>query len=317
MTTQNQNTTNGKPITKHYVNIANKMRGFLQHDNHYFDRTCPSCGGLFSSYEVRNCKRCGQPLTFITLADGRPMGISEGTFRPLLSNKDKESLEKGLLSRKGAIPIKYRFKMFSFADGNGVLAPHPQHMNMKEGAMIELLMINHPVEATYFLSNNSVLTEAMLDQAKELLKNKNTKGAIEAVLKGLIINVELMFKLYENRGDTIKVVMEPKKKAEATISYKVDAQGNPLPVTPPVLSQETVDVMTKKIAELQAQMLALTGGQAAPAPAPAPAPKPAPTAAQQAAGDAMADKYFTDDGGIYDSEPSDADYQDAGDVEPF
>jgi hypothetical protein len=235
MTTQQQNmAANG---TKRYVNIAIKMRGFLLHDNKYFDRTCPSCGGLFTSYVHASCPKCNQPLTFITAPNGKPMGISEGTFNPLLSEKTKARLERNLTARKNAVPIKYRFKIFSFVDDKGILSPPPEHMYMKSGALVEILIINHPAEATSFLT------------------------------KELKPMVELMHKIYTGYGDSIKVVREPKAKAESTVAYKVDAAGNPVPVAPPFgtgAANPVIDEMQKRVSAIQAEIDKMRSVQAPP-----------------------------------------------------
>lgn len=269
MTTQNSNTaTNGGTAKKVYTNVGIKYRGFLQHDNKYFDRTCPSCGGLFCSYTSSTCPKCLQPLTFITAPSGNPMGISEGTFRLLLSEKTKERLERNLTSHKDELPIKYRFKMYSFMDDNGVLAPIPEHAAMKNGAIVEMIIINHPAEAKPFYSK------------------KYQRQCLQ-----------LMHHIFTGYGDSVKVVRAPKAKAESTIAYNVDAAGNPVPVAPPfggsAAGGEALADMQKRLAAMQAQMDTMIKAGAAPAPAPVPQKPaaPAPEAVKVAAADA-ADEFY-------------------------
>jgi hypothetical protein len=279
MTTQNTNTTAaGK---KRFVNVGIKYRGFLAHDNKYFDRTCPSCGNMYDSRVIALCPKCNQALTYITTPAGKPMTISEGTFYPLLSTKTKERITNSLARRKGAVPITYRFKIFSFMDDKGVLAPPPEHLNMKTGAIIELMMINHPAEATYFLT------------------------------KTLKPGFELLHKIYPKYGDTIKVVRQPKAKAEAVIAYDVNADGTPAPVAPPYNPAEAkVDAAIKRIAELE-KMLNIA--PSAPV-VPAPVVIEGVNAIKMAAGAAAAE---WDDAGIDDGVDAELDAMDPDEAAPF
>lgn len=231
MTTQN--TTDAQGMKKP-VNIAIKMRGFLQHDNKYFDLTCPACGGFYSSYATKNCPKCGQVLVRITMSNGTPMGISEGTFNPVMSKITKERIDRHISGRKSSVPLTYRFKLYSFPDANGVLAPHPLHINLKKDAIVEVVCFNHPPEGTVYFS-------------KKMQRQK----------------VELMYHVYDRYGDTIKIVQAPKERAAITTAYKVDGQGNPAPVQPPYAAgagdTNTVLVAMQKNLEAINALLAARG----------------------------------------------------------
>ena len=297
---ENQN--NAAVGKKQYVNIAIKMRGFLQHDNNYFDRTCPSCGGMYSSYTTTVCSKCQQPLTYITTSDGKAMSISEGTFNPLVSKNTEERIERGL-KRKSAVALKYRFKMFSFIDANGVLTPHPLHMQMKKGSIVEIMCINHPPEGVQYYSKKYERTE-----------------------------VELMHHIFERYGDSVKVIRAPKEKAESTIAYNVDAQGNPAAVPPPFNpAEERIKAMEDRLAQIGSFIAAMPGAVAAPvapapaapapapaAPAPAPAPEPVAQAAATAAAAVEVGAEEVEEG-FYTTEPSEDDYAiyDGREIDPF
>lgn len=274
-TTQTQ-AANGK---KRYVNVGIKYRGFLAHDNKYFDRTCPSCGSMYDSRSIAMCPKCMQPLTFITAPSGKPMGISEGTFYPCLSNKTKEGIKQSLSRRKRAMPITYRFKIFSFPNEQGVLSPSPVHMEMKKGALIEMMLINHPAEATYFFAKDRNIDPAQLRSLADMIEaaqqTKTPVPEVADILAAMLkLGVENMHRVYPQYGDTIKVVMAPKAKADTAVSYAVDAEGNPAPVAPPygANAASEIDKMKARLAELE-QAIAVKNGAAPQAATAAPAPQ--------------------------------------------
>lgn len=188
---------NGKAGDFKTVNINLTYKAWLGHDNKYFDRTCANreCPGMYSSREHATCPKCGSQLTFITTTDGRPMGVSEGTFYPVLTQKQKERDSKRAMARKGGVEKVYRFKMFSFGDGN-VLAPPPAHAFCKKGALVEIKVINHQSDPSIFIA------------------------------KGNIPKVEEMHHIFENYGDSVTLISAARAD-EVLIEYPVDAQGHP------------------------------------------------------------------------------------------
>lgn len=204
---------NGQVGTFKSVNIFYSFKAWLGHDNKYFDRVCPTegCRGMYSSYETATCPKCGAQLTFITLGDGRAMGISEGTFYPVLTQKQKEADLKNTMSRPGGVERTYRFKMFSFSGPDGALAPPPAHAFCKKGAMIKIQSVNHQSITSTFMGKDQRL------------------------------KLEEMFLIYENYGDSVELLQGPKK-SEITTSYNVDAQGNPTPLTQTAGAGATNDV---------------------------------------------------------------------------
>ena len=179
------------------INIHLKFNAWLGHDNKYFDRTCSNreCPGMYDSRQHQVCPKCNSQLTFITTSDNRPMGVSEGTFYPVLTQKQKEKDAQRAMMRKGGTEKVYRFKMFSFGTGN-VIAPPPEHAFCKKGALVEINIINHQSDASIFIA------------------------------KGNIPKVEEMYHIFENYGDSVKL-LSATKADEARIEYPVDASGHP------------------------------------------------------------------------------------------
>jgi len=180
----------GQAGTQRQIHIDFTMDGWLACDNKLFDRTCPSCNGMYSSYEVANCPKCGSQLTFITTAKGSSMAISEGTFYPCLSQKQTQEAGNG-------IETVYRFKIFSFSDANGVLAPPPEHAFCKKGALVKIRTIGHQIIHRLFSTGQGVP------------------------------KVESLFLVWKNYGDSVKLLQGPK------VSYQVDANGQPAQMNPP------------------------------------------------------------------------------------
>ena len=188
---------NGEVGTFKTVNINITFKAWLGHDNKYFDRTCANreCPGMYDSRVHTVCPKCNGQLTFITTSDNRPMGVSEGTFYPVLTQKQKEKDTQRAMMRKGGTEKVYRFKMFSFGQGN-VIAPPPEHAYCKRGALVEIRVINHQSDASIFIA------------------------------KGNIPKVEEMYHIFENYGDTVKL-LSATKADEARVEYPVNAEGHP------------------------------------------------------------------------------------------
>jgi len=221
--------------------FALKIVGYLGHDNKLFDRTCSKCGGMYSSKLVQTCPKCGQALTFITTKNGNAMTISEGTIYPAFWNKQKERDAQAIGNRKNGMTPMYRFKMFSFADANGVLSPPVDHFKMLKGAQVEILAINHSLIPSWY----------------------QTKGG-DAM-------VELMIQVYPQYGDTIKVTKAPKVATANTTATTVDGAGNP--VVP------NTDAAVVEIARLKAKIAEMEGAATAPIPTAAPVAQAAAAAA--------------------------------------
>lgn len=206
---------------KKTTNFAVKIRGFLGHDNDYFDRTCPACKGMHSSFITISCPKCGAALTYLTTSKNKPFAISEGTIYPVLGaqeDKDKKTIEG---KKNGMIP-KYRFKIFSFME-NEVLAPPLEHVSMKKGALVELIIINHQLIPSWFTTKDKVPC------------------------------VELLAQIYPQYGDSVKVLQGPKV-AETTVSYPVNPDGSPTPLmVGGGTDTEKIALMEAEIARLKAE----------------------------------------------------------------
>jgi hypothetical protein len=210
------------------TNFAVKIVGNLGHDAHIFDRTCSKCKGMYNALSTPACPKCGAPLVYMTTGEGKPMSITECTFYPIFGKATSERWAKDTAARKGGMGLTWRFKMFTYADKNGVLGDHPISMMLKKGATVELRVFNHPPFATEYDST----------------KNPGQKMA------------EIMFVVYPNYGDSIKVLKQP-----TNIVTKVATQAatSAAPMATPEL-----------VAAITAQVLATLSGKAAPVPVPAP-----------------------------------------------
>ena len=224
------------------VNYGKTITGWLLHDNKLFDRTCPQCGGMYSSFLASSCKKCGQPLTYIRTGDGRAMAISEGTLGIALPKTQIERDEKSIKARKGGMLITHRFKLFSFEE-NGVLSPHPLHKNLRTGSLVEVRIINH----------------------QELTKPFRTRAGAW--------KIELMYPVYDQYGDTVKILRGPKA-ADVTTPHGVTATGAAAPIT--VTANTEIAALQKQMAEMQARINALGQAPAPTTAAPTPTPPPAP-----------------------------------------
>jgi hypothetical protein len=239
--------------TKMPTFFAAKITGNLGHDANVFDRTCPKCKGMYYSLMTPACPKCGGPLTYMTTGKGKPMSITECSFYPIFGEETEKKWEADTAKRKGGMGITWRFKIFNYADKNGVLADHPMSMMLKKGATIELRVYNHPPFATEYVS---------------------TKFAGRKM-------VEMMFVVYPNYGDSIKVIKQP------AVATKVDAQGNAVP--PTLISTATPVANAELIAAITAQVVASLTGKAA-IPVVEPAPKVVATAQPKTAVAASAEE---------------------------
>ena len=182
------------------ITYAVKIVGNLACDNSLFDRTCPSCGGMYSSRKRSNCAKCGKLLTHITSRKGEPMTISEGTIYPDFNRYWTKRDADTLARTPNVLVPKYRFKIYSFMDEHNTLTPAAEHDRCRSGAKVEIVILNHQLIMKHFLS-------------------KDGTG-----------NVELMLHIYTNRGDTIKVLTEAEY-VDKVISHPVNPDGSPAPLT--------------------------------------------------------------------------------------
>ena len=197
-----ENLLTGQPVGQEYpTNYYLRVVGHLGHDNKLFDRTCPNCKGMYSSLQMNTCPKCSQALIFIKTGDGKPMAISEGTIYPSFGPKQKERDAQAIANRKNGMPSIYRFKVFSFADEAGTLAPPVGHHLLKSGSQVEITMVNHQIIPSWYLSKD----------------DPNTP------------KVELMMMIYPQYGDGVKVMAGPKV-AQNTTAITVDGAGHVAPV---------------------------------------------------------------------------------------
>ena len=209
---------------KYRTNYALKITGWLGHDNKLFDRTCPQCRGMYSSFDTSSCPKCGQPLTYITTKDGKYMSISEGTIYPSFGPKQKDRDEEAIRARKTGMEATYRFKMFAFEDEENVPpTPPDMHHMMRKGVMIELMIINHQLIPSWY-------------------QTKSGK-----------VKVELMAMIYPKYGDTIKILRQ-KEEADATVSFPVNADGTPAKMPIPYPDDGDINNKIKQIEQLLTEL---------------------------------------------------------------
>ena len=203
----------GQSVEDEYpTNYVFGMVGHLGHDNKLFDRTCPACRGMYSSYGQSTCKKCSQPLTYITSKENKAMAISEGTIYPSFGPKQKKRDADTIANRKNGVKVIYRFKIYSFADESGVLSPPQNHHLMKSGAQVELAIANHEVITSWFMSKED-------GQPR----------------------MEIMLMVYPKYGDYAKIISEPKASQNVT-HVPVDTQGKPAPVNTDAIDKELAEV---------------------------------------------------------------------------
>jgi hypothetical protein len=126
----------------------------MAHNAHLFDRQCPTCHKMLSSFEHRACPQCEGDLDFIRTPKGIKMSITEGTLYPNFNDAVRQKNAEDMRARKGAVPIIYRFKAFSFADSDGALAPPEDFHRLVKGALVSVRMYNHELLATPFQKRN-------------------------------------------------------------------------------------------------------------------------------------------------------------------
>lgn len=206
---------------KRSVNFAMKIIGWLGHDNNLFDRVCSNgCKGMFNSREHSACPKCGQPLTYITGGKKKqPMTISEGTIYPAIGKKQKERDALEISKRGNGLQPIYRFKLFSFVNENNVLNPHEAHDRCRKGAKVEIVVRNHQLLPSGFTSKDGTA------------------------------KVELLILVYDNYGDTIKVISEGEY-AERTVTHPVYPDGTPAPIATGDPVADRMAMLEQKIEQL-------------------------------------------------------------------
>ncbi len=228
--------------TESRVNYAFKIIGNLKHDNHLFDRTCPSCKGMYSSFERANCPKCGAVLTFITTNDSnnRAISISEGTLGICFGPKQEADDDKSIKNRKNGLHPVYRFKRFSFADDSGAMALPKDHHRMKKGAQVEITIINHQVVPS---------------------------GPFNTKEYGP--SVEFMALIYDDkkfgRNDTL-VVLKDAQAIANNVPVNVGPDGQALPIDTSTIAGQ-IAAMETQIATMKAQISATPTAQATGQPA--------------------------------------------------
>jgi hypothetical protein len=169
---------------------------------------------MYSSFVTANCTKCGELLTYLTTKDGKRMAISEGTLYPILGSRKAKDAEQ-TNARKGGLHPVYRFKIFSFADGNAPLVIPEAHMHCNKSAMVKITIVNHQPIYSYF-------------QGKDQMHH-----------------VEVMLPVYPAFGDSIQLIQEPKE--QATYEDKVP-QGMD-PAAELAMLKQRVAAAEKRIAE--------------------------------------------------------------------
>lgn len=199
------------------------MRGFLAHDAKIVHGVCPTCHKQYSFYEHTICPKCGVKLETLMAKDNQAMAIGEITFYPAIGQEQEGRDAKITRRRPSGLMPTYRAKMFSFADENGNLEdPHLEFHNLKKGAMVEIVMINH----------------------QQIFNSYESKKFNETRL-------EIMHFIYEGYGDSVTILRGPKK-ASAESSYKVDGNGNPVAPTAAPVASENVMTPEQMLAKAQA-----------------------------------------------------------------
>jgi len=172
--------------------------GRLLHDNKHFDRTCPRCRGMYSSYTTAQCPKCGAQLVFITFG-GTPLAISEGTIELILRPDVVDKFNQAIINGY-AVPTVYRFKLMTFADRQGILTPHHLHKDLRKGTIVKLITYNHP----------------------EYLRIFETRKKIT--------NVENLTLIYNKFGDTINILTQSQV-IETTVSMPVKSKVTQAPAS--------------------------------------------------------------------------------------
>lgn len=222
------------------VNYGFAIVGWMAHDALLFDRNCPKCRQMCSSFEHKVCPnpKCGGELGFIKTPSGTKMAIMECTLYPNFNDATRQKNAEETKARKGAVPITYRFKAFSFADNDGVLAPPDDFHRMVKGALVSVRMYNHELLVTPFEKRNG------------------DTGA------------ELMVTVYPQFGDIVSILKDGKA-AEHQIDdpgTKAAAESAPsapasAPPSAPATQSSDVVELKKEVASLTAMVHQLVGAQ--------------------------------------------------------
>lgn len=222
------------------VNHVKKVTGWLAHNNRLFDRTCPQCKGMYSSFETTICKKCGSPLAYITFInkDGQrqAMAISEGTVVEAFTDKEEVKNANRTKSRKGGLLSIHRFKLFSFSDATGVLIPHASHHRCVSGTMVDVTIVNH----------KELITPYQIKNQKSRFVRKGLARVGDWV-------VEIMLEIFEGYGDSLVILAGPKIKGEVMVNQRVNAAGNAMPIqTPTPIKDVAPGQLEARIAALEA-----------------------------------------------------------------
>lgn len=201
-----------------------KIIGWLAADNRLFDRMCPSCKGLYSSFQHGTCPKCGTALGIIPGKNGRARAVSEGTLYVAWGDEQRKKNAADIQNRKNGMPIKYRFKIYSFADENGILTPPKLHGQCKRGAKVEIIYKNHEIVPSWFMTR----------------RDKDGHQDVQ---------VEFMFKIYEDEehGDRL-TILTPAQYSKQTVTYPVDKNG-----TPATLNIDDPEALRARLAQLEAE----------------------------------------------------------------
>ena len=214
--------------------------GWMAHNALLFDRQCPKCHKMLSSFEHRVCPKCEGDLDFIKTPKGVKMSIMECTLYPNFNDVVRQKNAEEMKARKGAVPIIYRFKAFSFADENGALAPPEDFHRLVKGTLVSVRMYNHELLATPFEKRNGGMS------------------------------VELMVQVYPQFGDIVDILKDGKAAehqiddpgtraaAEAAPSSPASAPAS----APNPAQNDEVAAMRRELAELKAFLLERDNAQA-------------------------------------------------------
>lgn len=221
------------------VNYGFAIVGWLAHDALLFDRQCPACGNMVSSYEHRVCPKCNGELGFMTTSSGDKMSIMECTLYPNFNDATKQRNAESLKARKGAVPITYRFKAFGFSKDDALAPPNFFH-DMKKGALVKVTTYNHELLATPFTRRNGAAA------------------------------VELMVQVFAQFGDSFEVLVKGKAAEHHIDEPGTRATAESAPVVPdntaPEMAHQSAPsgefaAMKKEIDELKAMVYHLAGAK--------------------------------------------------------
>lgn len=143
--------------------IETQIIGHLAHDNKLSDVQCTNCYMMYDGKTLTNrtaCPKCGSPLDFLRCKEGRTMAISEGTIYPTLTEREKSQDTENVSKRKNAMPIMYRFVLFSFGNTDtGILQEPPIHQYLATGREIMIKTTHNPIASWYKSKDGSIKLE--------------------------------------------------------------------------------------------------------------------------------------------------------------